>query len=274
MKYLLIISLTLLISSTTSAALHIRDLDGNWSNGHEGVYDDVLDITWLADATLAATQTFGVSNIISGSLNTGEVNVPYDGAMGWNTAIDWIAEMNTSNYFGYSNWRLPLMTDIGNDGCDLSSLSNSECGYNALTYDAETQTVFNELAFMFFENFGANSYRNPDNTIAESWGLENAADPNGYLDLFENIHSTLFGVYYTGLHFSPEITAQMPGGEAEAVYMAFYNGEVGADLDILPYNVWAVHEGDIGSATVPAPTTAWLFLSSITGLLLTKRKLS
>ena len=45
----------LLFSSQASGALSIRDLDGDWSNGHEGVYDDVLDITWLADANYSIT---------------------------------------------------------------------------------------------------------------------------------------------------------------------------------------------------------------------------
>lgn len=50
MRPFLAFLLPILFSNVALGALHIRDLDGNWSNGHEGVYDDVLDITWLADA--------------------------------------------------------------------------------------------------------------------------------------------------------------------------------------------------------------------------------
>ena len=48
----------LLFSSQAFGALSIRDLDGDWSNGHEGVYDDVLDVTWLADANYAQTSGY------------------------------------------------------------------------------------------------------------------------------------------------------------------------------------------------------------------------
>ena len=51
----------LLFSSQAFAALSIRDLDGDWSNGHEGVYDDVLDITWLADKQILKSNCFGLS---------------------------------------------------------------------------------------------------------------------------------------------------------------------------------------------------------------------
>lgn len=59
------------------------------------IYDTDLNITWLQDANLAASNTFGVSGIDPG------------GTMNWNTAQDWIAAMNTANYLGYSGWRLP-----------------------------------------------------------------------------------------------------------------------------------------------------------------------
>ena len=40
-------------SAASYAALAPVDLDGDLSNGHEGVYDDIPNITWLADANLA-----------------------------------------------------------------------------------------------------------------------------------------------------------------------------------------------------------------------------
>lgn len=59
------------------------------------VYDDDLDITIVQDLGLATTNTFGVSGI-DGS-----------GYMDWSTANAWIAAMNSANYLGYSDWRLP-----------------------------------------------------------------------------------------------------------------------------------------------------------------------
>jgi hypothetical protein len=59
------------------------------------VYDTARDITWLADANLAATNAFGVAGIFPG------------GYMDWNTAQSWIAAMNAATYLGTDNWRLP-----------------------------------------------------------------------------------------------------------------------------------------------------------------------
>ena len=77
----------LLLSFSANAALSIRDLDGDWSNGHEGVYDDVLDITWLADANYAFTS-----------------NYDYDGRMSWADAKSWASDLS---FGAFDDWRLP-----------------------------------------------------------------------------------------------------------------------------------------------------------------------
>ncbi len=64
--------LVLGLSPTVRAALH----GGT-------VYDTDRDIYWLANANLAATETFGVAGIHA------------DGRMTWYTAQDWIVGMNT-----------------------------------------------------------------------------------------------------------------------------------------------------------------------------------
>lgn len=68
------------------------------------VYDTVKNVTWLANANLAATTTFGVSGINP------------DGSMSWNTAQGWITAMNTANYLGSSQWSLPA-TSLPDIGC-------------------------------------------------------------------------------------------------------------------------------------------------------------
>ena len=66
--------------------------------GNGLIYDDDLNITWLEDANLAATNAFGVSGINA------------DGSMRWGKANSWIAGMNAVNYKGFNNWRLPTTT--------------------------------------------------------------------------------------------------------------------------------------------------------------------
>ena len=70
-----------------------------WDRGDGLIYDDVLGITWLQDVTLAATENFGVSGVISSGLGEGQ--------MTWDTAQIWIDAMNAANYKGYDDWRLP-----------------------------------------------------------------------------------------------------------------------------------------------------------------------
>ena len=67
------------------------------------VYDATLKVTWLANANLAATNSFGVTGVNP------------DGSMSWNTAQNWVAAMNAANYLGHNDWTLPptLQPDPG-----------------------------------------------------------------------------------------------------------------------------------------------------------------
>lgn len=77
------------------------------------VHDDGANVTWLADANLAASQTFGVAGIAP------------NGSMPRTVAVQWIAAMNRhggKGYLGRSDWQLP--PTIRNDG----SCSKSDFG--------------------------------------------------------------------------------------------------------------------------------------------------
>lgn len=65
----------------------------------QAVYDTDINVTWLANANLAATNTFGVSDIDS------------QGYMNWYKAQSWIEAMNQANYLGFNDWRLPNTSD-------------------------------------------------------------------------------------------------------------------------------------------------------------------
>ena len=82
------LAITLLSLSTANASLEPR-------LGGQAIYDTDLNVTWLADANLAATNTFGVQGI------------SLEGLMSWDTAQRWIRAMNATNYLGYHDWKLP-----------------------------------------------------------------------------------------------------------------------------------------------------------------------
>ena len=119
MKPVLAVLTLCLLAGSASATLQTR-LSG------QAYYDTALNITWLADANLAGSNTFGVSGIGS---------TPSDlGYMGWNTANSWIAAMNSASYLGISTWRLPKMIDINNDGClNNNAFIGTDCGYNVVS---------------------------------------------------------------------------------------------------------------------------------------------
>jgi len=102
------ISLLVLIADSANAAL-ISRLSG------AAYYDDVLDITWTADANLAASNTFGVQGIVNSQ-------------MSWTTAQNWIAGMNAANYLGTNDWRL-AMTVQPDAGCSNEYVPGQNYGF-------------------------------------------------------------------------------------------------------------------------------------------------
>src|ERR1019366_3736909 len=77
------------------------------------VYDSVTNISWVADANLAASNQFGLPVCKSGAPLP---CVNASGSMRYNSALAWVSAMNTANYFGHFNWQLPT-TPITDNGC-------------------------------------------------------------------------------------------------------------------------------------------------------------
>ena len=218
--------------------------------GHGFIYDDVLDITWLQDARLAASSTFGVSGIQS------------DGSMTWETGFEWIAAMNATNYLGFDSWRMPTLTPV-----------NGVSFQYTVSYDGSTDRGFNnmsptnELSHLFYVGLGniglcsadnatGSSADNCENNPYDTWGLQNTGP-------FENF---IAGRYWTDVrHTDPD--------EDRAFDLDATFGQMGTGLTSGYKFVWAVTDGDIGSlAAVPVPAAGWLLGSGIVGLLALRRK--
>jgi hypothetical protein len=86
--------------------------------GGATVYDPMSQVTWLADANLAATQSFGVSGISP------------DGSMEQSTAVLWIDAMNKADhghgYLGATNWDLPE-TGSSDPSCSMEGTTGFGC---------------------------------------------------------------------------------------------------------------------------------------------------
>ncbi|MEZ4333395.1 MAG: DUF1566 domain-containing protein [Myxococcota bacterium] len=107
MKEMIAIVGGLLVSHAAHGELLARDLDGD-SNTIEAYYDDVLDVTWLADANYAQTSGHSV-----------------DGLMDWDEAVAWVGGLTLG---GFTAWRLPDTTQP-DGGCDTQS-GNFSFGYH------------------------------------------------------------------------------------------------------------------------------------------------
>lgn len=256
------------VSNSSRAALVAVDIDGNAANGHEGVYDDVLDITWLADANLAASNTFGVSGISAGG--------PRIGSMSWYTAHNFVAAINAANagagYLGVSTWRLPGVTP----------LNGNSFAFGTVTYDGSTDRSYNlsaplgvynpagqsmgftgsELAYHYYNNFQAIAECSGTGTNCvkyntNEYGVHRAPDPNNYRALFSNIQSAVGADYWA----APEADA------GEALNFTMFWGSQRHDDKSRFDHVWVVASGNMaGAGAVPLPAGIWLFLSSLAAL--------
>ncbi len=245
----------LLNSPSTFGALEARDLDNNFDNGHEAVYDDILDITWLADANLASTNTFGISGINS------------YGEMHWDTAENFIQAMNQVDahlgYLGVNTWRQSKVNPVnGNrhdvtltyDGSTDSSyqLSAPVSSYNP--WGASAGFTGSELAYHYHNNFdgvgdcfGIGNVApacNPHHIV----GIQNAGNSEN-LSLFNNIRPW---PYWTG--------TELPQNTNNSFAFDFSQGfqdAIDKETDIVTtyvgkLAVWPVSDGDVGT---PMPAT-------------------
>lgn len=229
-----------LISSTAGAALIER---GDWL-----IYDDVLNITWLKDARLAATETFGVGGI-------GNDDAGNPGAMSWHTAFEWIAAMNGANYLGFSQWRMPTLQPV-----------NGQFFQYTVSYDGSTDRGFNnystsnELTHLYYVSLGNGGLCSSDNPIGAdadycikspygTWGLQNTGP-------FENF---ITGRYWSDVHHTDP-------NEERAFDLDANFGQVGTGGTAGYKFVWAVLDGDVGAQAVPIPAAGWLLGSGLVAL--------
>jgi hypothetical protein len=195
--------------------------------GGQAYYDTVLGITWLADANLAASTTFGLARSPD---EFPDVGIGSTGRMNWPPANTWIAAMNTAEYLGFDDWRLPSALNQDSTGPCLGFCNGSELGY------------------MFYENLGVSAGSSILTSISPNFALFNNIQSDDYWvgDVSSSSGAGLFNASI---------------GDMNAVH--FPNGNhFGAS-----YFVWAVRDGDVGAATlVPESGTIALLCVGLIGL--------
>lgn len=199
----------LVISFSVKAALVSR-------LGGQAVYDTDLDITWLADANLAADNAFGVAFGIGG--------IRANGTMSWDTANDWITAMNAdggTGYLGFNDWRLP--TTLQPDASCSEQSGNTSFGLNC---------TGSEMGHLFY-----NELSGVANTPVQSSG-----DPD--LALFSNIQTYYWSTQLLSFGFHDGFQDIGLGVSIDMSVWAVRSGDVSAVP--VPAAVWLFGSGLIG----------------------------
>jgi hypothetical protein len=127
----------------TQAALESR-LDG------AAVYDTDLHVTWIADANLIFSNSFGLYyNTNLGSDANGIPSIIYDGGSAtWGGAQKWIQAMNAADYLGYNDWALPTTAE----GCRNYGCVDSQLGH--LFYVELGEVAHQSISWSHNANYG------------------------------------------------------------------------------------------------------------------------
>ena len=255
----------LILAITThaaEAALLGRLDDGN--GNFLAYYDDMLGITLLTDANLAASMDFGVSGIGVGG---------FAGRMDVATADEWLLAMNNYNgtgYMGISTWRLPLTGPIDNIAYDTTGTimnydGTTDIGYNisasGTTYAGNT---YSEMAYLYYNTLGNKGKIAVDGTDPQT-GYKNRN--------WESFINVELHRYLSGSEYDADHIFGFSMGAGQQLLLLKDPGTSVTDTGF----VWAVATGDIAALTVPVPLPAaiWLFatgLLSMAGVARRKRK--
>jgi hypothetical protein len=241
---------------TLSTSLQAQAALVNYSSaGVDLYYSSISDVSWTQNANLLGSliSNNGYSTVVDAIINANSGvsygSTPYTlsssdfsnvGETSWWGAQAFVHYLNTVNYAGSNEWRLPTVADIGNDGCD-----GNDCGYNSSTNGT---TAGDEFAELYYKELG--------------------------LPPFGGVHSSGYGIgspfsqvqsfYWTG-------TEVVNSGDGAFEFFATYGFQQVYPKDATVWYAWAVTPGAIIPVNVPSavpePYSASLLLAGLSILL-------
>jgi len=226
-----------------------------WDRGDGLIYDDILDVTWSQDANYAATETFGIEGIL-------DENTLSDGAMTLDAAAEWIFLLNSNEYLGFNDWRLPKALPINDSYYTYTSYTNyngsEDGGYNITSSESPyPYSTNNEFAFMYYNSLNNMAPYDVYGNIQTGWSPTNrtfeSGGSGGPVVSFDNLST--FRMYWTGNKYFDDFNWAFH----------FSGGYQNYEFKNLKYFVWVVRDGDVTSP-VPEPSTMILLGVGIIGL--------
>ncbi len=119
--------------------------------GGQTVYDPVTNITWVANANLAASNAFGMPLCTSPTVPG--LCVAQDGAMTWASALQFLANMNAAAYLGQTNWQAPTIdTTCPGYNCDGTKNPMGNLFYDQLGFSKGMSVDTTSTAVGQFKN--------------------------------------------------------------------------------------------------------------------------
>lgn len=258
--------LALLASALLFGSLNAQaELTSYNNQGVDLVYSSVSNVTWTKDANLFGTlvNAQGFDNLVNAIIAASPIiyDTPnlYDyplsnsgartlrrnfdfranGQISWWAAKGFVNYLNSINYGGSDNWRLPTVTDIGPVGCYAGN-NGSDCGYNVATNGTNAGDELAELYYAELEGKGAISTSGAAQT---GFGLPNT-------NTFDN--EQLY--YWSG--------TENPLSNTQALMFYTSNGEQGSFTKVgVSRYVWAVTSGQISA--VPEPESFVMLLAGL-----------
>lgn len=180
------------MSGNADAALVGRLAATPGGTDYQAYYDDVADLTWLADANYAVTSGYAAANASSSS----EINT--FGQMTFQGANDWVAQLSVN---GATGWRLPTTlqpdstcngsasTGFGCTGSELGNLfynvlggtsqndivdahnANYNLFSNIQSYTYWSGTVFDLSSAWSFSFSGGHQSASPKSSLVYAWAV-------------------------------------------------------------------------------------------------------
>ena len=206
------------------------------NRGNGLIYDNVLDITWLADFNYSRTQFIA----------SGGTQGDADGRLNWAAANLWA---DTLVYGGFSDWRLPTLNPS-----DTTCSNNFNPGGGFGLQYAGTGCTGGELSHLFVSDLGNQAFTSVLNQVGDT------AEQIANLALFSNVQSR---IYWSGTEYAPS-----PSKAWVFFTDAGFQTDFGKDAELFAV---AVRPGDVAAA-VPEPQSLALVLLALGAAVVARRK--